>query len=82
MQRLGSDPSRAAAVLDETDRNRARYHREHYRRDWNDPAYFHMVLNTGALGFGGAAEVIVARAGALGWTGAVSGKRDAVSGEQ
>jgi hypothetical protein len=41
-----------------------------------------MVLNTGALGFGGAAEVIVARAGALGWTGAVSGKREAVSGEQ
>ena len=73
MQRLGSDPGRAAAVLDDTDRNRARYHREHYRRDWNDPAYFHMVLNTGALGFGGAAEVIVARAGALGWTRTVSG---------
>jgi CMP/dCMP kinase len=74
MQRLGSDAHRAASILDDTDRNRARYHREHYRRDWNDPAYFHMVLNTGALGFDGAAEVIVARAGAVGWTES-SGKR-------
>lgn len=68
MQRLGADAHRAASILDDTDRNRARYHREHYRRDWNDPAYFHMVLNTGALGFEGAAGVIVGRAGALGWT--------------
>ena len=68
MQRLGCDAHRAASVLDDTDRNRARYHREHYRRDWNDPAYFHMVLNTGVLGFEGAGQVIVARAGALKWT--------------
>ena len=67
MQRLGCDAQRAASVVDETDRNRDRYHREHYRRDWNDPVYFHMVLNTGALGFEGAAEVIVGRAGAVGW---------------
>jgi cytidylate kinase len=67
MQRLGCDAQRAASVLDDTDRNRARYHREHYRRDWNDPAYFHMVLNTGALGFEGAGAVIVGRARAMGW---------------
>jgi len=31
---------------------------------------FHMVLNTGLLGFDGATEVIVGRARAMGWGGA------------
>lgn len=64
---LGVDPGQAGKLLDETDRNRARYHREFYDRDWNDPVHYHMVLNTGWLGFDGAAELIVARARALGW---------------
>jgi cytidylate kinase len=64
---LGVDAARAAKLLDETDRNRARYHREFYDRDWNDPVHYHMVLNTGWLGFDGAAELIVARARSLGW---------------
>jgi cytidylate kinase len=67
MQRLGCDPHRAASNLDDTDRNRARYHREHYKRDWNDPVNFHMVLNTGALGLEGVTDVIVRRARALDW---------------
>jgi cytidylate kinase len=61
------DPAEAERIMDETDKQRARYHREHYKRDWNDPANFHMVLNTGLLGLEGAADVIVARARALGW---------------
>jgi cytidylate kinase len=73
--RLGCHPAHAARILDETDRMRARYTREHYRRDWADPVSFHLVLNTGALGFEGATELIVARARSLGWGGAVSGKR-------
>jgi cytidylate kinase len=67
--RLGCAPDKAAAVLDRTDRNRARYLREYYRRDWDDPVNYHLVLNTGVLGFEGATELIVARARSLGWVG-------------
>lgn len=60
--RLSLDPKEAREVLQRTDKNRARYHREYYRRDWDDPANYDMVLNTGRLGFDGATTVIVARA--------------------
>ncbi|MEO7474664.1 MAG: cytidylate kinase family protein, partial [Gemmatimonadales bacterium] len=66
-ERLGRPAEEAAAVMDECDEMRERYSREYYRRDWNDPVNFHMVLNTGALGFEGAAAVVVGRARALGW---------------
>ncbi len=65
--RLGCTPEEAAAVLDETDKMRARYSREYYRRDWNDPVNFHIVLNTAVLGFDGATEVVVGRARGMGW---------------
>ncbi len=60
-------PEEAERLLDQTDRQRARYHREHYGRDWDDPSHFHMVLNTGLLGLDGAAQVILERARARGW---------------
>ena len=65
--RLGCAADKAASVLDQTDRNRARYLREYYRRDWEDPVNYHLVINTGALGFEGATDIIVGRARALGW---------------
>jgi cytidylate kinase len=61
-ERLGTSPEEAARVLDDTDRNRARYHREYYGREWTDPTGYHMTLNTGALGVAGAVEVIVGEA--------------------
>ncbi|MEO8138490.1 MAG: cytidylate kinase-like family protein [Gemmatimonadota bacterium] len=61
------DARTAEKLMDQTDAERARYHREHYGRDWDDPSHFHLLLNTGLLGLDGAAEVIVARAHALGW---------------
>jgi cytidylate kinase len=67
-KRLGVAGEEAARLTDETDKNRARYHRQHYQRDWSDPANYHLVLNTAALGLDGAAEVVVGRARALGWT--------------
>jgi cytidylate kinase len=67
-ERLHCNAAQASAVLEDTDTMRARYHRQYYKRDWNDPVNYHMVLNTGVLGFEGATEVIVARAGAMGWT--------------
>ena len=66
-ERLGVSPAEAATVTDETDKMRARYHRQHYHRDWNDPVNYHLVLNTAALGLDGAAEMVVGRARALGW---------------
>jgi CMP/dCMP kinase len=65
--RLGCAAARAATILDDTDRMRSRYNQEYYRRDWNDPVNFHMVLNTGVLGFDGATELVVGRARSLGW---------------
>jgi cytidylate kinase len=65
--RLGCAAAKAATILDDTDKMRSRYSREYYRRDWDDPVNFHMVLNTGVLGFDGATEVVVARARAMGW---------------
>ena len=60
--RLGLDPKEAERVMQQTDAQRERYHREHYGRDWNDPVGFHMVLNTERLGFDGASDIIVAYA--------------------
>jgi len=66
-QRLGVDLQKAAAVVDESDSTRARYHRQYYQRDWNDPVHYHLVLNTGALGFEGATSAIVSEARRRGW---------------
>jgi cytidylate kinase len=66
-QRLGVAPADAPRIVEERDANRARYHREYYDRDSSDPVHYDMVLNTGRLGFEGAAQVIVARARSLGW---------------
>jgi cytidylate kinase len=67
MEQEGLDARVADRTLQETDAARARYHREHYGRDWDDPLHFHMVLNTGLLGLEGAAEVIVVAARQRGW---------------
>ena len=67
MEREQVTAERAREMIHETDEHRARYHEEYYQRDWSDPAGYHMVLNTGALGFDGAADLIVARARAVGW---------------
>ena len=61
-ERLGMSPADATRILDDTDKMRARYHREYYDRQWADPVNYHMVLNTGALGVEGVVGVIVDRA--------------------
>jgi cytidylate kinase len=65
--RLGVPSAEAATITDDTDKMRARYHRQYYQRDWNDPTNYHMVLNTAALGLEGAAAAVVGRARELGW---------------
>jgi cytidylate kinase len=60
VERLGTAPREAERVLQETDAARSRYLRQHYGRDWNDPAGYDVVLNTGRLGFDAATALIVA----------------------
>lgn len=67
VERLGVDPRDAERTVREVDGNRARYHREYYDRDWNDPSHYHLVLNTGALGLAGTVDVVLDRARRLGW---------------
>jgi cytidylate kinase len=59
IERLGTNRDEALQVLEETDAARARYHKQYYRRDWNDPLNYHLVLNTGALGLERTAALIV-----------------------
>lgn len=63
----GLDARETEQLMDDTDSRRARYHREHYGRDWDDPSHYHLVLNTGLLGLQGAADLILFRARAVGW---------------
>lgn len=67
-ERLQVDARHAEEVVRERDHARARYHRTYYDREWHDPLNYHMILNTGMLGLDGAADLIVHRARALGWS--------------
>ncbi len=67
MDRERLDRRGAERLMDTTDTERRRYHREHYGRDWDDPVHYHLVLNTGLLGLAAAAETIVAAARRQGW---------------
>lgn len=67
MRSEGFDRKTAEQVMNDTDAQRRRYHREHYGRDWDDPVHYHMILNTGLLGLDGASETIVTAARRRGW---------------
>ena len=66
-ERLDLGREALARRLEETDRERARYHREYYDVDWEDATRYDLVANTARLGLDGATDVIVGRARALGW---------------
>jgi cytidylate kinase len=54
-------------AIKERDKNRERYHREYYGREWDDELNYHMILNTELLGFDGAADLIITHARSLNW---------------
>ncbi|HEY2806085.1 MAG TPA: cytidylate kinase-like family protein [Gemmatimonadales bacterium] len=66
-KRLSLDPKAASDALDRTDADRDRYVTRWHDRHRQDPANYHLVLNTGWLGYDGAAELIVAAARRRGW---------------
>jgi len=67
VEHLGVERSEVEKTLEEVDRDRDRYVRAHYGRSRQDATFYDMVLNTGRLGFRGAAEVVVAEAHRRQW---------------
>lgn len=65
--RLGVDEAEAARITDRTDADRDRYVQRWYGRQRQDPANYHLVLNTAWLGYDGAAETIVQALRRRGW---------------
>ena len=56
------DQGRAEVMIREADENRRRYHLQHYGRDWNDAANYHLVLNVALLGVEATIDLVVAQA--------------------
>ncbi len=73
-ERLRFSPAAAAAEVARSDADRGRYQEQYYGRNWNDASYYHLVLNTAALGLDGAVQTIVGRAKAR-WPGATTERR-------
>jgi cytidylate kinase len=67
MERLGLPEVEAARTVDTTDADRDRYVQRYYRRRRDDPANYHLVVNTALLGYDGAADLVVAAALRRGW---------------
>jgi cytidylate kinase len=59
MERFHLDEPAARKRLRETDANRAAYMCQLYGRDWQDASHYHLTIDTGMLGYEGAADLIV-----------------------
>jgi cytidylate kinase len=69
MTRLGVDEEAAADAMDDTEAQRDRYVHKWHGRQRQDPANYHIAVNTGFLGYEGAAELVVSAARQRGWGG-------------
>jgi cytidylate kinase len=67
MERLSVGEAEAARTVDATDAGRDRYVQRWYGRRRQDPANYHLVLNTGWLGYDGAADLVVAAVRRRAW---------------
>ena len=66
-ERLELPEAEAARTVDGTAADRDRYVQRHYRRRRDDPANYHLVVNTALLGYDGAADLVGAAARRRGW---------------
>ena len=66
-ERLKVDPKEAERTTRELDEGRRRYVKTYYGRRWDDPANYHLVLNSGAFSFEECAQLIEAAARLRGW---------------
>jgi CMP/dCMP kinase len=56
---LGVPADGARREVTERNQQREQYVKRHWKRDWRDPANYHICVNTAWLGIDGAAELIV-----------------------
>jgi len=56
---LGVAPGDARRTVDAKNHEREQYVKRYWKRNWRDPANYHLCVNTAWLGLDGAAEVIV-----------------------
>lgn len=68
MEKLGLSRQDAEDKVDKTDEGRRRYVKAHYDRRWDDPANYHLVLNTGVFSYEQCAELVVQAAQMRGWS--------------
>ena len=68
MSRLKLDAKSAQQMIEKTDADRDRYVEKWHGRKRQDPTNYHLVLNTGFLGYDAAAEQIVVAVTRRGWT--------------
>lgn len=59
-ERLSLTPEEAKKQAETMEADRDRYVAKHYQRQRQDPANYHVIVNTAALGYDGAADVLVA----------------------
>ncbi|MDR0378265.1 MAG: cytidylate kinase-like family protein [Spirochaetaceae bacterium] len=52
------DEKRARQIVDQSDRDRAGFHRYFFEIEWKEPSNYHLILNTGTLPPSTAAEII------------------------
>jgi len=57
-QRMGISEECARAQVEASDRYRSSYLRRYYHVNWDDPALYHLIINTGSLQINQVAEVI------------------------
>jgi len=57
--RRNVDPKEAEKLVNESDGNRGRYHKQYYQRDWKDASNYHLVVNTGMLGVQRAVDILL-----------------------
>ena len=66
-ERLKVDAKEAERTTRELDEGRRRYVKTYYHKRWEDPANYHLVLNSDALGYDGCAAMIEAAVRLRGW---------------
>lgn len=68
MERLGQDRKTAERTIHDIDEGRRRYVKTYYGRQWDDPANYHLVLNTDAFSYDECADLIVESTKVRGWS--------------
>lgn len=61
-ERMAVDEAQAQHLVDDTNRQRAQYVRNHFGRDWSAPENYDLCVNTAAMGLFAAGDIVIAAA--------------------